>query len=108
MDALHAELAVTQNHMIQAGSMPRPVSTPLPMEDLQTLSDEIQSALSFASKLCFDEDENSPGKPLDREDMQVLYAKMLAVSSNWQQLVQKSEATKLFPITGVSSRISAD
>lgn len=89
---------------IPSGVMPRPMSAPLPVEDLQHMTEEIQSSLSYASRLCFsdgDEEESKEARIISLEDVQLLYAKIEGISSNWQQLMQSSEAFRKLPMSDV-------
>lgn len=76
---------------MQNRQLPRPASAPLPLEDLQGMAEEIQSALSFASRLCFDDEGEEEDKFVAREDVRLLYAKLGCISSNWQQLMRASD-----------------
>lgn len=79
----------------------RPLSALLPVEDLQHMTEEIQGAITYASRLCFNEEDDKDA-PISRSDVQVLYAKMESISSNWHQLIRTSEAFRKLPLSDVS------
>ena len=67
------------------------------MEDVEQLTESIQDTLSFASKLCFDDDVDEH-KYVSVADVRLLYSKIEGISSTWMQLVASIQSTI---ITGV-------
>jgi hypothetical protein len=81
--------------MSRPGSATLPAHV-LPEQDLQHLSEEIQSALSFASKLCFDDEGEADEDEalVRREDVRLLHAKLEGVSGIWHELLRASDVHK--------------
>ena len=85
--------------------MPRPLSAPLPIEDLQHLEEAIQGATALASRLCLEatSEEEKAEKLINHADLTLLFSKVESISSSWSDLMRASRAIKKFNMNDVSN-----